>query len=74
MALGMRLNIRFHTTMVLTQQWESAEIDDVVNVFPYHYGSYATVGLRILMIVLYMSFHTTMVLTQPESGKQKVLV
>ncbi len=32
--------------------------------FPYHYGSYATVNTRIHIVYVY-SFHTTMVLTQP---------
>ena len=51
--------------MVLTQQYEALGEAMRYYMFPYHYGSYATLGIQTIYKTPSLSFHTTMVLTQP---------
>ena len=57
-------NVRFHTTMVLTQLNQNWTLARFLEQFPYHYGSYATESALARLFFRFVRFHTTMVLTQ----------
>jgi len=62
----------FHTTMVLTQRYQTRPgRPDCIRLFPYHYGSYATLTKTRMKSQSPCSFHTTMVLTQRERWKRQ---
>ncbi len=46
----------FHTTMVLTQPPPTEKWEALMSAFPYHYGSYATLGVRIERLQKFLSF------------------
>ena len=75
-AISEALETRFHTTMVLTQPGAKFKNHRDPVLFPYHYGSYATLGRRyrssknrLVSIPLWFSRNTTLLLLPPTYSK-----